>query len=244
MKISKYTFFLIILSILFASGLHAAARPDSQKGIYSCSALTGGAQGALDSLDQTGDGDSDITDGTPNRYDLIEGDAALVGIISGTTVNYYFYIYDADGTDAENSPIVIRPDDYSTSGVWRLTPTVDREPYCVSASDETTDLTTGTAKITFRMPHAMVLTALRASVGTAPVGSTIIVDVNEGGTTILSTKLTIDAGEKTSETAATEEVISDSSLANDAEMTIDIDQVGSTTAGKGLKVCFDGWGIF
>jgi hypothetical protein len=31
-------------------------------------------------------------------------------------------------------------------------------------------------------------------------------------------------------------VISDSTLANDAEITIDIDQVGSTIAGKGLKV--------
>jgi len=29
-------------------------------------------------------------------------------------------VFDADGTDAENSPIVIRPDDYTTGGVWRL----------------------------------------------------------------------------------------------------------------------------
>jgi hypothetical protein len=29
-------------------------------------------------------------------------------------------------------------------------------------------------------------------------------------------------------------------LADDAEMTIDIDQIGSSTAGKGLKVCLIG----
>jgi hypothetical protein len=60
--------------------------------------------------------------------------------------------------------------------------------------------------------------------------------VNESGTTILSTKLTFDASEKTTTTAATPRVISDSALADDAEITIDIDAVGSTVAGAGLKV--------
>jgi len=106
----------------------------------------------------------------------------------------------------------------------------------LAASDETTALTTGTAKVTFRAPCAMTLTAVRASVTTAPVGSTIIVDINEGGNSILSTKLSIDASEKSSTTAVTPAVISDSSIADDAEITIDIDQVGSTTAGAGLKV--------
>lgn len=106
----------------------------------------------------------------------------------------------------------------------------------VACSDETTALTTGTAKATFRMPCAMTLTAVRASVTTAPTGSTLIVDINESGSTILSTKLSIDATEKTSTTAASAAVISDSALADDAEMTIDIDQVGATIAGAGLKV--------
>jgi hypothetical protein len=106
----------------------------------------------------------------------------------------------------------------------------------VACSDETTDLATGTGVVTFRMPHAMTLTGVRAGVTTAPTGSTIIVDINEGGTSVLSTKLSIDASEKTSTTAATAAVISDSALADDAEITIDIDQVGSTVAGAGLKV--------
>lgn len=107
----------------------------------------------------------------------------------------------------------------------------------IAASDETTALTTGTAKTTFRMPYAMTLTAVRASVTTAPTGGTLLtVDINESGTTILSTKLTFDASEKTTTTAATAAVISDSSLADDAEITIDIDAVGSTIAGAGLKV--------
>jgi len=106
----------------------------------------------------------------------------------------------------------------------------------VACSDETTEVTTGTAKATFRMPHAMTLTAVRASVTTAPTGSTIIIDINEAGSTILSTKLSIDASEKTSTTAASAAVISDTALADDAEITIDFDQVGSTIAGAGVKV--------
>lgn len=109
-------------------------------------------------------------------------------------------------------------------------------PIGIACSDETTAITTGTAKATFRMPYAFTLTAVRASVTTAPTGSTIIIDINESGSSILSTKLSIDVSEKTSTTAASAAVISDSSLADDAEITIDFDQVGSTVAGAGVKV--------
>jgi hypothetical protein len=117
-----------------------------------------------------------------------------------------------------------------------LANTAPTETFVIACSDEATALTTGTAKVTFRMPYAFTLTAVRASVTTAPTGSVLTVDINEAGTTILSTKLTIDASEKTSTTAATAAVISDSALADDAEITIDIDGVGSTIAGAGLKV--------
>lgn len=120
------------------------------------------------------------------------------------------------------------------------TPANPTQNIIVAASDETTALTTGTAKVTFRMPYAFTLTAVRASVTTAPVGSVLTVDINEAGSTILSTKITIDASEKTSTTAATPPVISDSALADDAEITVDIDTVGSGTAGAGLKVTLIG----
>lgn len=114
-------------------------------------------------------------------------------------------------------------------------------PIGVACSDESTALTTGTAKVTFRMPHAMTLTGVRASLTTAQSsGSTFTVDINESGASILSTKITIDNTEKTSTTAATPPVISDSALADDAEITIDIDQVGNGTA-TGLKVWLIGY---
>jgi hypothetical protein len=110
----------------------------------------------------------------------------------------------------------------------------------VACSDETTAITAGINKVTFRMPHAMTLTAVRASLTTAQTsGNIFTVDINEGGVSILSTKLTIDNTEKTSVTALTAAVISDTSLADDAEITIDVDQIGDGTA-KGLKVTLIG----
>jgi hypothetical protein len=110
----------------------------------------------------------------------------------------------------------------------------------VACSDETTALTTGAGKVTFRMPDAVTLTAVRASLTTAQTsGSIFTVDINEAGASILSTKLTIDNTEKTSTTAATAAVISDSALADDAEMTVDVDQIGDGTA-KGLKITLIG----
>lgn len=106
----------------------------------------------------------------------------------------------------------------------------------VACSDETTPLSTGTAKITFRMPYAFNVTSVRAGLTVAQgSGSIFTVDINENLTSILSTKLTIDNTEKTSTTAATPPVISDSLLADDSEITIDIDQIGDSSA-KGLKV--------
>lgn len=118
-------------------------------------------------------------------------------------------------------------------GTGRATPLADA--IAIAVSDETSDLAVGTAKTTFRMPYAMNLTEVRASLTTAPAGSALVVDINKGGTSILSTKLSIDAGEKTSKTAASSAVISNPSLADDAEISIDIDQVGSSTPGAGLK---------
>lgn len=109
-----------------------------------------------------------------------------------------------------------------------------------AASDEVTPITASTNKISFRMPYAMTLTEVRASLRTAQAsGSIFTVDINEGGSTILSTKLTIDNTEKTSTTAATPPVISDTALADDAEITVDVDQIGNGSA-VGLKITLIG----
>lgn len=106
----------------------------------------------------------------------------------------------------------------------------------IACSDEITALTTGAAKVTLRMPYAMVLSAVRASLTVAQTSGVLLtVSIKESGVSILSTALTFDNTEKTTTTAVTLPVISDANLADDAEITIDIDQIGDGTA-KGLKV--------
>lgn len=107
-----------------------------------------------------------------------------------------------------------------------------------ACSDETTAITTGTAKFTTRIRFAMTVTAVRASLTTASSSGIPTFDINESGTTILSTKLTIDASELTSTTAATPAVISDANLADDAEITVDFDVAG--TGAKGVKIALIG----
>lgn len=109
----------------------------------------------------------------------------------------------------------------------------------VACSDETTAIAAGTNKVRFRMPYAMTLTAVRASLSGAASSGTFTVDINEGGTSILSTKLTFDANEKTTTTATTPAVISDTALADDAEISIDVDNAGAGDA-VGLKVTLIG----
>ena len=108
---------------------------------------------------------------------------------------------------------------------------IQDEVMCVSLGDETTTITTATPAVTFRMPFAMTLTSVRASLTTASSSGTPTFDINESGSSILSTKLTIDANEKTSTTATTPAVLSDTLLADDAEITIDIDVAGTNAVG-------------
>jgi len=117
---------------------------------------------------------------------------------------------------------------------------VTEEVFIVALSDETTDLTTGNGKASFHMPFAMTLTAVKANCTTAPTGATILVDINEAGSTIFSTQSnrpTIAIGATSANAAG----IDDTALANDALITFDIDQIGSTAAGKGLKVTLYGY---
>lgn len=119
---------------------------------------------------------------------------------------------------------------------------VAKQPEAIqaAASDETTNLTTGTAKVTFRMPYAMTLTAVRASLSTAQTaGALLTVDINLNGVSVLGTKLTFDNNEKTTVTAATPATIVTSALTDDGEITVDIDAVG-TAGAKGLKITLIG----
>jgi len=145
--------------------------------------------------------------------------------------------------DVGNDSDILVCDSGEASG---LKYTANTTSFIIACSDESTALTTGSAKVSFRMPYAFVLTAgeggMRASCNQAPTGAILTVDVNEAGSTILSTKLTIAIGSTTS-VGGTAPVISDVNLADNALMTIDIDQIGSSNPGTGLKVTLIGYRV-
>lgn len=166
---------------------------------------------------------NDIPEGT-NLYYTVERARDAVGAILQDSASISL-TYDDDG---ETITAEIIPDGHYHT-----------ESIIIAISDETTALTTGT-KATFRMPYDFTLTAIKASVTTAPTGAALIIDVKKNGTTIFSTKLSIDATEKTSVTAAAAAVLSTTAFSSDDEISISIDQIGSGTAGAGAKVSMIG----
>ena len=108
----------------------------------------------------------------------------------------------------------------------------------INVTDETTTLSSGSAKTTFRMPRSITLESVKASVTNASTLGVIQIDVNKNGSSIFSTELTIDETQRTSTTASVPAVISDTDLVDDSEITIDIDLPG--TDASGLKVWFLG----
>jgi hypothetical protein len=113
----------------------------------------------------------------------------------------------------------------------------------ISLSDVTSDLTVGATKESFRMPRAVTISKVKGSLITAATGATLVqFDVNKNGSTIFSTNPTFDASETTTETAATPSVISGTTVnfAADDVISFDIDAIGNTTAGKGLRVTLIG----
>ena len=91
---------------------------------------------------------------------------------------------DAGTVSASNTRVLNMPDRDVAANAFN-------EVILLACSDESTALTVGTGKVTFRCPFAFTITGVSASVTTAPVGSTIIIDINEAGSTCLSTKLSI-----------------------------------------------------
>lgn len=114
------------------------------------------------------------------------------------------------------------------------------QPYdiIIALGDETTAITTGTSVVTIRAPRAMTLTKVKASLSTASSSGLPTFNVKKNGTSIFSTTLTIDATEKTSETAATAAVLSTTAIAADDELTFDISTAG--TGATGAKIVLVG----
>lgn len=110
----------------------------------------------------------------------------------------------------------------------------------LACSDRSTALTTGTDVASFRAPFAFKITSAylpRASVDTVSSSGAPTFDIKQNGTSIFTTKVSIDASEKTSTTAATAAVLTGTiSVADDDEITIDITAAGTGTKGAIITI--------
>lgn len=110
----------------------------------------------------------------------------------------------------------------------------------VAFSDKVTPITAGTDKENFGAPYTTTILEIWVFLGTVQAsGTTFTVDVNVNGSTMLSTKITVDNGEQTSLTAAVPCVISNGAWTKGDKVSIDVDQVGNGTALSG-KIIFRG----
>jgi hypothetical protein len=119
-----------------------------------------------------------------------------------------------------------------------------RSPYQLIAacSDETSLLTTGT-KLVFRVFEMMFINTFRASVTQAPSGSSLVVQLRTPTNDVLGT-VTIAAGTSASSTnlgTTLVEYMSDAfDFDSSLEFNIHVHQIGSTSAGRGLKIYLEG----
>ena len=116
------------------------------------------------------------------------------------------------------------------------------EALIIAAGDETTALTVADGKTEFQMPYAFTLTEVRATLTTAGSTSGVTtIDIEDDGSTIFSTLLTIDSTEKTSTSAATPAVISGATIADGSIMKINVDVLSGGASEAGLKIAFIGY---
>lgn len=91
----------------------------------------------------------------------------------------------------------------------------------------------------FRIDFGGTINDVRAYVDTPGTTNSTVVDINIGGTSIMTTdKITIETGEKTSEDAATQPALTTTSFSAGDIFTFDVVSI-STTAPKGLVVAME-----
>lgn len=126
-----------------------------------------------------------------------------------------------------------------TINIARVPDTAKKLACIVSLGNEASILSTGTATVTFRIPFAFSCDEVRATLSTAGTGAALVtVDINDDGVSMLTTKITIDATQKTSETATTASALTTTplSIADDSEITVDIDTIDTDNVAAGLKI--------
>jgi len=117
-----------------------------------------------------------------------------------------------------------------------------KQVHAIALSDETTPLTGASSTVplaTFHMPYDFNVTEVKAGLTAAGGGALLVTcDIQDDSVSILSTAITIDAGEKTSATAATPPVLGANPrlIATDSLVELFLQQVDTDNTAAGLKI--------
>ena len=154
------------------------------------------------------------------------------GVINGKG---WIYVGTADNTTTGKAPganrKILQADSAQTDGLlWADNESVINFSYAGNLVAGTT------GKSRWYADKAYTIKSARASVNTAPTGTTAIVDINKNGTTIFTTQSRRPAIAISGFTATPSGAIEVTTLAAGDYITVDIDQVGSTIAGADLTV--------
>jgi hypothetical protein len=188
-----------------------------------------------------------------SRWKMTNGDVYECRSAStGAAVWDLYLMSNGDGAPAlKSSPIsadtVLGTDSAASNAIVEFPMTAFRRDYFViDLSDQSTDLAVATGVYSFVMPESFTLNdpltsrPVEITVGTAPTGAAIIVDMNENGVSVFGTRPQIDATETSSATGVAG-TITDTVLAKGSVISFDIDQVGSGTKGKKLQAIIRGY---
>jgi len=172
-------------------------------------------------------GSAALTPSSDSGFDL-----DTKGQIHGYTSTQY-------ALDVGNDSEILVCDSGEASG---LKYTQNTTAFVIACSDETTAITDTGTILTFYMPFDYTVTAVRASLTTTSSSGTPTIDISENGTSIMTTtKITIDPGDLISTESATQPVLTDTALADEAKITIDVDVTG--TDATGLKCYIIGYRV-
>jgi len=115
----------------------------------------------------------------------------------------------------------------------------------IALGDESTVLSTASTSVpvvTYNIPYGFEVTNVIISATIAGTGVNLVtVDVHDDGTTIFSTKVTLDATEKTSATSSTQPVINSGTIVANSLIEIFVDVVDTDNVCAGLKVWLVGY---
>lgn len=127
-----------------------------------------------------------------------------------------------------------------------VAPAAKTEAIGIACGDETTVLSVADGVTEFQLPYGFELTSVRATLTTAGTTSGVTtIDIEDDGTSIFATLLTIDATEKTSTSAATAfdftASASSLTLGDGSVMKINVDVLSGGATEAGLKIWLIGY---